>query len=251
MATLKVTKREGTGKYVAFNLRKEGKLPAVLYGKGIENQNLAVDRHELEMLIKARHRIFDLEVEGQSVQALIREIAWDTFGNEPLHVDFRRVTPDTVVRADVGIEVRGEPIGAQVGGVLEQNLRTVLVEAVPDKLPPKVVVDVKRLNIGRVWYVRDLPTFEGVKYATHASVPVLSCAKPAGMTAEVMRSAQAEMDALLEKLAAGGGALTAEAVAEAAEAAQEAMAEAEASQEAEAEAAAANAAAAEAAAAEK
>ncbi len=175
MAVLKVQKREGTGKYVAFNLRKEGKIPAVLYGKGAENVNLAVDEGELQEIVKSGERLVDLEVDGKKQQAIIKDAQHENIGDKLIHADFRLVDADTELHVEVEIEIVGTAAGEDVGGVVEVDLHNVQISCKPADLPEIIKVNISALKLGDVLYVKDLPVLEGVVYQTPENVAVVSC----------------------------------------------------------------------------
>ena len=175
MAVLKVQKREGTGKYVAFNLRKEGMIPAVLYGKDVDNVNLAICEKELQEFVKNGERIFDLDIEGKAQKAVLKAAQHENIGDKLIHADFRLVDANTILHVEVEVEVVGTAAGEDVGGVVEQDLHKVHVACKPADLPEVIKVDVSALEVGSVLYVADLPALAGVEYQTMESVAVVSC----------------------------------------------------------------------------
>ncbi len=175
MAVLKVQKREGTGKYVAFNLRKQGLIPAVLYGKGAENVNLIVSEKELQEIVKSGERLIDLDIDGKAQKAIFKAAQHENIGDKLIHADFRIVDENTLLHIDVEVALTGTAAGEEVGGVVEQDLHKVQVACKPANLPEIVEVDISSLLVGKVLYVRDLPAIEGVSYQTPEGVAVASC----------------------------------------------------------------------------
>ena len=175
MAVLKVQKREGTGKYVAFNLRKQGLIPAVLYGKGAENVNLIVSEKELQEIVKSGERLIDLDIDGKAQKAIFKAAQHENIGDKLIHADFRIVDENTLLHIDVEVALTGTAAGEEVGGVVEQDLHKVQVACKPANLPEIIEVDISSLLVGKVLYVRDLPAIEGVSYQTPEGVAVASC----------------------------------------------------------------------------
>lgn len=175
MAVLKAEKREGVGKYVAFDMRKEGMIPAVYYGKGVENINLSVNEKELGILVKSGERIVDLDIAGETKKAILKAVQHETIGDGLLHADFRAIDENTALHVEVAVELVGEAKGTKLGGVVEQDLHMVGVECIPAKLPEFIKVDVTELDMNAVWYVKDLPAIDGVTYTTQEDVAVVSC----------------------------------------------------------------------------
>ena len=175
MAVLKVQKRQGTGKYVAFEMRKEGMIPAVLYGKGVENVNLAVNEKELQEIIESGERIVDLDIEGTAQKAILKAAQHENIGEKIIHADFRIVDANTIVHVEIEVNIKGTAAGIDQGGAVEQDLHRVQISCKPADLPESVTIDVTKLCIGDVLYVGDLPKIDGVTYTTSEQVAVVSC----------------------------------------------------------------------------
>lgn len=196
MAELNVELRKGTGKYVAFNLRKEGKIPGVIYGAEMkENILLAVPLKELLLTVKAGSRILELNVEGKKEHVLLKGLQYGTYEWDVMHVDFIRVTDTTKIHLDIELEFKGEAPGTKVGGMVETVTHVVSVECLAKALPEKIVVDLSGLELHQVIYVKNLPQIAGLKYLADANSAVVSCHPPraqaAAPVAEVVEVAAA------------------------------------------------------------
>ncbi|HWO88440.1 MAG TPA: 50S ribosomal protein L25 [Gemmatimonadales bacterium] len=160
---LKAEGRSGRRKGAARALRRTGKVPAIIYGHGREPETLAVDGVELERLlerIEPESTLIELTVDGKRTNALIREVQRHplrTGVNAFLHVDFQEVHADEKIRLEVPVHLVGSPEGVRnQGGVLDQVLRTVLIEVLPADIPERVELDVTALTIGKSLHVSDL-----------------------------------------------------------------------------------------------
>lgn len=180
MLALKAQKRQTAGKYAAFNLRKKGYIPAVIYGKSEENMNIQILLDDFEEVIHSGERILDLEIDGEKKNVVLKSIQHGTFDWQILHADFRILGADSKVHLSVEIQLTGDAAGVEVGGVVEHLLHEVEVECSPNDLPEHITVDVTSLELGGVWYVSGLPTIAGVSYTTTENVAVVSCHLPAG-----------------------------------------------------------------------
>lgn len=181
MATLKAEKREGTGKYKAFDLRKTGAIPAVVYGKGIaDNLKVSVNLKEFEQVLKTGEHIVDLDIDGGVRKVLIKMVQHGTYDHEILHVDFRAIREDEVVEIEMLIELTGEAAGTKVGGMVEHNLHQIHIRCLPKDMPEKIEIDISGLNVGHIIYAEDLPKLPGVTYVVHGNPAVVSCHMPAG-----------------------------------------------------------------------
>jgi len=156
---LKATKRKITGKKVK-NLRREGKLLAVMYGRNQESVPITLDRREAARSIYdlTPSSLLTLEVDGKKHTVLVQEKQRDFIKNILLHVDFLVVSMKERIRANVNIELTGSaPATRDFNGIVIQNTHSLLVECLPGDLPPKFEVDISNLeNIGDNILVQDI-----------------------------------------------------------------------------------------------
>ncbi len=181
MATLKVSKREGKGKYKAFDLRKAGFIPGVIYGKGMaDNINVSINLKDFLYILKLGDRILDLDIDGAPRKVLIKAVQHGTYDHEILHADFRAIRDDEVIEVELPLEITGEEdsAGVKAGGMIEQNLHQVVARCLPKDMPEKIVVDVSHLDIGDIVYAEDLPKQAGLTFVFHGNPAVVSCHQP-------------------------------------------------------------------------
>jgi large subunit ribosomal protein L25 len=156
---LVATKREGTGKGVTRKLRAGGRVPAVLYGGGIDPIALSVDSRELLHLFHTgagTNVLVDLVVDGDAHLAMAREVQRDHIKGRFIHVDFLAVSRDQRITISVPVRVVGDSVGVKAGGVLEHHLWEVQVECLPTDVPEAIEADVAELEIGSSLRVSDL-----------------------------------------------------------------------------------------------
>jgi len=179
--TLEANPREETGKGAARSLRREGRIPGILYGHGRESLPLTVDAVDLAKLVSSisvDNTLVDLEVEGESTKVLIREVQRHPFRNETLHVDFFEIAMDEKIHVDVPVVVEGVPTGVKDrGGVLDHMLREIEVYCLPSRIPERIVVDVSELDIGDAIHVGELEVPD-VEILTEADRSVVAVAAP-------------------------------------------------------------------------
>ena len=167
--TLEVTRREHTGKEVAKKLRREGKVPAVVYGGHKEPVAITVDRKAVtELVTKGEHGIrsvFLLKMAGTDQQrhAMIKEITIDPISRRMEHIDFVRVVMDEKIKVTVPVRIVGTAIGVKEGGLLDFQVRDLHLECMPTAIPDAIDVDVTPLNGHEYYRVKDLKLPEGVK----------------------------------------------------------------------------------------
>jgi len=188
--SLKATKRLGTGKGAARKLRQSGRVPAVLYGSGMDALHLTLDAMEVEHLfaaISVENTIVELDIEGekQSHQTLVREIQAHPVRNSLVHVDFLRIQKGVAVDVEVPVHLVGTPIGVkQHGGVLEQIIHEIEVRCIPSMIPESFEVDVSGLDIDDAIRVSDLEFEEGVVPTVEKERTVCLVAAPRAAAAE-------------------------------------------------------------------
>jgi large subunit ribosomal protein L25 len=167
--SLTASKREASGKGAARKLRRDGRVPAVLYGKDMDAVAISLDAMEVEHLfqvISTENTIVELRIEGEkdAHQTLVREIQSHPHRYELVHIDFLRIQKDVAVDVDVPVELMGTPFGVkQHGGVLEQIIHELPVRCLPSLIPEIIEVDVSALDIEDSLHLSDLTLPEGVE----------------------------------------------------------------------------------------
>ena len=145
-----------------------GAIPTILYGRGIENRMLWVNRREFNRIREeaGESTILKLKLEnGEERNVLIKEIQRDILNGKPTHADFYQVRMDEKIEAKVEIEFVGEsPVVKELGGILIKNMDEIEVKCLPGDLPPKIEVNVGRIkNFEDYIYVKDLPVSDKVE----------------------------------------------------------------------------------------
>jgi large subunit ribosomal protein L25 len=180
-ANLTAERRTATGKGAAGRIRRDGKVPAVVYGLGEENVSVTVPARELAQLLASAagaNTLFTLKVDGTDQLALARQIQRHPVRGNFLHIDFVRVRADQTIQADVPVHLTGESEGVSRGGVLEQLLHTVSVEAKPADVPNSLELDISALEIGDGIYVSSLVAPAGVVITNEAEELVAQVSAP-------------------------------------------------------------------------
>jgi large subunit ribosomal protein L25 len=158
---LKATTRTESGTRNARAMRKEGLVPAVLYGHGEGTVSLALNSRELFFALRHGEKLLDVEMDGSHQNVLIKALQYDTWGKEILHVDLTRVNLDELVTVTVKITLLGTPVGVDDGGSLQQPLNSVEIECRVDQIPEGIRVQVNELKIDDALHVSDLDLPEG------------------------------------------------------------------------------------------
>ena len=171
--TLKAQVRDGVGKGVARSLRRQGLIPAVVYGRGRAPKPVAVEARALSEALHTHagmNVLIDLEVPGgnggEPTVVIVKDTQRDIFRKDLIHVDFHAISLTETLEMHVPVVLKGIPKGVAEGGVVEQHLRVVLVECLPTQVPEQFELDVTELLVGRSLHASDLVIPEGVKLVT-------------------------------------------------------------------------------------
>jgi large subunit ribosomal protein L25 len=179
--------RTMTGKNKARSLRRQEMVPAVFYGPNSPAQPISIPLTRLEKLFREmgkEHKLLSLVVEdGQDRQekhVMIREIQVHPARRQLLHVDFYEVAMDQAIVADVPVELKGKPLGAEKGGTLNLIRRTLSVRCLPVEIPDKAEIDVSSLDIGDTLKVADLIGVLPYQLTDDQSFAVVTVVAPEG-----------------------------------------------------------------------
>jgi large subunit ribosomal protein L25 len=174
--------RNETGKRNMRRLRSEGTVPAVLYGHGQPPVNLAIGDAEVKAMVRHGARVVDLEG-AVAEKAFVRELQWDTFGNDVLHIDLTRVSADERVTVEVTVELRGqaECPGIREGGVVDHLAHTIEIECPVIAIPDKLVLRLASLQLDGHINADQIELPEGVKLISEPDTVIATCAKPQEM----------------------------------------------------------------------
>jgi large subunit ribosomal protein L25 len=177
--TLSATQRTESGTRPAKRLRREGLVPAVVYGRGIDPVSVTVASRELYSVLHTDaglNAIINVEVEdGDTILTVAREIQRHPVRGEITHLDFIKVSLDVAIQAEVALEFVGVPIVVRdEGAIVETIAGTVLVEALPTAVPSHITYDISELEIGDTVKIEDLPVLDGVTYVEDGDRPLVT-----------------------------------------------------------------------------
>ena len=181
-AQLSATARQSTGKGAARSLRRDGRLPAIIYGHAREPLSLSVPEREFERLLEkfaAENTVIELQIDGAMSRTLIREIQRHPVRRNVLHVDFLELVAGERVVVSIPIVLTGIPEGVrQAGGILSQIMQELECRVDPLNMPSKIEVDVSELTIGHSVHVSEMTIPEGVEVLDDPESTVAIVAAP-------------------------------------------------------------------------
>jgi len=159
-------------------LRRQGLVPGVVYGPGI-NKLVAFPKEELAKLLSqiTRSSKIILTLDGEEFQTFIKEIQYDRTTDEVIHLDLYRPPAGAQIKMEIPLRLKGEPAGRRAGGVLHQLREAIKIKALPEKIPEIIELDVSSLDIGQAIHVRDLALPE-VTVLTPLESPLVTVVAP-------------------------------------------------------------------------
>jgi large subunit ribosomal protein L25 len=189
---LSISARDVSNSRATRRLRRSGQVPGVLYGGGADAVPFAVDERELRHALAAQGAVVELQLDGETTPAVLKDAQRHPVRGETLHVDFLRVRLDVAIHAVVALELRGgeEAPGAKEGGVLEHVTREVNIEALPTDIPERLELDVSDMQINDTVLLSAVVAPSGVTILDDLEETVVATLTPPRL--------QAELDALEE-----------------------------------------------------
>jgi len=172
---LKSQKREQTGSKSAARVRRQGRIPAVVYGHKREAVAISLDAHSLVEGLHHGHRLFDVQIGRKREKLLVKDLQYDYLGKDIIHVDLMRVDVSEMVRVTVPVEFKGTARGAHEGGIIEGHTDHLEVECKVTDIPEAIVVSVKEIGIGDTLHAGDIELAEGVKLVSDPSMLLVTC----------------------------------------------------------------------------
>jgi large subunit ribosomal protein L25 len=189
--TLEVKKRELVGSRAVKKLREQGLVPAILYGHGEENVNLCVRKDSLGLVIRHGSKILSLTGDINDT-ALLREVQWDVFGTEILHIDLNRVSQSEAVEVTLPVQLHGEAPGSSEGGQVNFVTHELTIKCPALSVPEHLTVTLVGLHLGQSIHANEVKLPEGATMVTPAAVVVVQCVKPQAVSDELEAGTGAE-----------------------------------------------------------
>jgi large subunit ribosomal protein L25 len=181
-AQLSAAERKGTGKGAARSLRRDGRLPAIIYGHAREPLSLSIPEREFERLLEryaAENTVIELSIDGAMSRTLIREIQRHPVRRNVLHVDFQELVAGERVVVNIPIVLQGTPEGVRnSGGILSQILQELECRVDPLNMPSNIAVDVTNISIGHSIHVSEIAIPEGVEVLDDQDATIAIVAAP-------------------------------------------------------------------------
>lgn len=176
---LKASLREAVGNGPSKVLRREGKIPAILYGAKTEPVKLTIDKLELEPIFKSgavAQKLLTLEIEGagDSRNVMIKEMQRHPVSHNLLHLDLYEVSMDQKIRVMIPVVTTGKCKGVEMGGMLQIIRRELEVLCLPGQIPETITINVSDLDIGDSFHVKDLQLTGDIEVPAEVNFTILT-----------------------------------------------------------------------------
>jgi len=166
--TIKGEMREGFGKNNSRRVRRQGQIPAVLYGSGMDPVPLILMKEDIFAILKSEsgeNTIFKVSFKSETRNAMIKDIQTDPVSDELLHTDLIQIALDKTIRVSVSVVLKGEAVGVKTeGGFVDFITREVEVECLPKDIPENIQIDITELHLHQSVKIADIAAIEGVKF---------------------------------------------------------------------------------------
>jgi large subunit ribosomal protein L25 len=207
---LKASARERVGKGGARAVRREGRVPAVIYGAGQDATAIALDGNEMRQLIFAGHfltTVFEVDVDGGRTRVIPRDYQLDPVKDLPLHIDFLRVVEGQTLTVEVPVHFSGQEKspGLKRGGTLNVVRHEVELVVPSDAIPESIEADLSGLDIGDSLHISAVKLPQGARPVIDRDFTLATIAVPAALGAQAEQEAAAVTDAAKAESAAKAG----------------------------------------------
>lgn len=183
--------RTDLGKKATRDLRKGGRVPAVLYGQN-EPKHFTLHPQALRPLIyTADFVVAEFSDNGSTSRAIVKDIQFHPVTEEVLHVDFLELTDGVTVKVELPVTFTGTSPGVKGGGKLQQSMRRVKVKASPENLVDQLKLDISSLELGQSIRVRDIDVPEGIEIMSAGATPVATVIIPRALRSAATAEAKA------------------------------------------------------------
>ncbi|MBM4060081.1 MAG: 50S ribosomal protein L25 [Planctomycetes bacterium] len=174
---MKAERRTALGRNQVARLRQQGWLPAVVYGEGKESVAIAVSEWELDQHVKARRKVYQLDIQGAPQAAYLQQVSWNAVDDRPLHADFKRIDLDKPIETAVEVTLLGHPVGISKGGTLVRDSSTIVVRCLPTEIPETLEHDVGKVELDEFVSASQIALPKGVTLVSPPTMTVCHVAK--------------------------------------------------------------------------
>jgi large subunit ribosomal protein L25 len=172
---LKAEIRKQAGSKASAKVRKQGRIPAIVYGHKEEPVAISLDAHDFVEQLHHGHRLMDVQLDEKLQKVIVKDVQYDHLGKDVIHADLMRVDVTETVTVTVPIELKGTAKGAEHEGVIEQHSNRLLVQCKATDIPEGIVISVKDLDVGDSLHARDITLPPEVKLVSDPEMLIVAC----------------------------------------------------------------------------
>ncbi|MFH1616244.1 MAG: 50S ribosomal protein L25 [Planctomycetota bacterium] len=172
---LKAEKRTQAGSKDAARIRRQKRIPAIIYGHKQESAAITLDLHDFTESLHHGNRLFDIKVDGKTEKLMVKNLQYDHLGRQIIHADLIRVSLTEKVTVTVPIELKGDAKGTHEGGIIEEHADHIEVSCRVTDLPEKISVSVKDVGIGDSLYAGNIVLPAGIELVSPSNLVIVTC----------------------------------------------------------------------------
>jgi large subunit ribosomal protein L25 len=172
---LKAEIREHTGSKAVKKVRRQGRIPAIVYGHKQEPVAVSLDAHNFVEGLHHGHRLMDVQIDKKKEKIIVKDLQYDYLGKNIIHADLMRVSITEMVKVTVPVELKGTAQGTHEGGIVEGHLDYLEIECKVTDIPEIIVVPVKDMQVGDALHAGEIVLPDGIKLAGSPETQVVTC----------------------------------------------------------------------------
>jgi len=175
MVRLKAEVRQQIGSKAAAKVRRQGRIPAIVYGHKQEPVSISLDAHDFVEELHHGRRLLDVQVDKKPQKVIVKDLQYDHLGKDIIHADLMRVEAGETITVTVPIELKGTAKGTEEGGIIEKHTDHLEIECKVTDIPESIVVSVKDLNVGDALHAHDIQLPNGLKLVSEPEMLIVTC----------------------------------------------------------------------------
>lgn len=175
---LDLEERKNLGTSAARSIRRNGGVLVNYYYTGEENKNFLIDKKSLQKAIQSGNRVFELDINNETIYAMIKDAQYHPVTEQILHIDLLRVRRDEKMKISIPLVLEGNSAGVVQGGILTQTLSNIDIQCFPTYVPENIIVDITKLDLNSSITAGDLKLDEDITLETLPDTTIVACNEP-------------------------------------------------------------------------
>tara|TARA_A100001011_G_C14234905_1_gene810534 strand:+ start:802 stop:1473 length:672 start_codon:yes stop_codon:yes gene_type:complete len=175
---LDLEERKNLGTSAARSIRRNGGVLVNYYYTGEENKNFLIDKKSLQKAIQSGNRVFELDINNETIYAIIKDAQYHPVTEQILHIDLLRVRRDEKMKISIPLVLEGNSAGVVQGGILTQTLSNIDIQCFPTDVPENIIVDITKLDLNSSITAGDLKLDEDITLETLPDTTIVACNEP-------------------------------------------------------------------------